>query len=524
MTHDPTVLERFGAVGEVRLVFANSDRAGDVLMPDGGAEAFRARAKAGEVFRCIVPDCDSPALSIVNRGDRRHGFSHRAGAGGHAPMGVAHLWSQLLIRDWLRAAYPTATVDLEVTTEDGSRRADVMFTSASGRQAAFEIQYAALTPAAWQARHRDYVAAGITDVWLWGHLPPQFRKYRREDGQIALNPTLEAVAAAGQPILWVNPIESLIGFATTEVRRWDTEPHQVLATHDSGLFEAHPLNEFSLTVERGFASNRLRYLIDTPARIEADRERRRAEAAAAAELAAARAAENAERKAVNLANYLRRMDVMAADALSKWQNTPERKKIIDYAGGTWPEFLGLTTSGADGTVIRIAIPPEIWQARMWVKHIRARPDRTEIHAWKLQLDLAQTGVHKEIAKVAVNSWLHQLVDRFIVERTGRGHGDARFVTVNAEERRRRDARARAADEADEAAHHQWFKGVIRVIPLPNDAVPFAIVSKRTRSGANACPACTGAMNDPDSLRLGYHSRCAPEIEAKYHVTIGIRER
>ena len=51
MAHDPAVLERFGAVGEVRLVFANSDRAGEVVMPDGEAEVFRGRAKAGEVFR-----------------------------------------------------------------------------------------------------------------------------------------------------------------------------------------------------------------------------------------------------------------------------------------------------------------------------------------------------------------------------------------------------------------------------------------------------------------------------------------
>ena len=434
-------------------MFANSDRAGDVLMPDGEAEAFRGRAKAGEVFRCIVPDCDSPALSIVNRGDRRHGFSHRAGAGGHAPMGVAHLWSQLLIRDWLRTAYPTATVDLEVTTEDGRRRADVMFTSATGRQAAFEIQYAGLTPAAWQARHDDYAAAGITDVWLWGHLLPHFRAQRREEGHLALNPTLEAVAAAGQPIPWVNPVAALIGLATTEVWRWDAEPHRLLTTRDHGLFEAHPLGDYRLTVEHGMTSDLLRYLIDTPARIEADKERRRA---AAAELAAGRAAEDAERKAINLANYLRRMDLMAAEALRKWEDTPERAKVIEYAGGTWPAFLVLTTSGADGTVIRISIPPEIWQARLWRKHFHARPDRTEILDWKLYLDLDQMGVHKEIAKVAVNSWLQQLVNLFIVERTGRGHGDARYVTRNNEERGRRAERGQAARQpSPEQTRSSW---------------------------------------------------------------------
>ena len=73
-------------------------------MPDGDAELFRVRAKVGETFRCVVDNCDSPALLVVDRRARRDGSSHRAGATGHPPTGVAHIHSQILIRDWLPSA------------------------------------------------------------------------------------------------------------------------------------------------------------------------------------------------------------------------------------------------------------------------------------------------------------------------------------------------------------------------------------------------------------------------------------
>ena len=61
-------------------------------------------------------------------------------------------------------------VKAEERTTTGERRADVMLTSPTGRQVAFEVQYAPLTVKAWRGRHRSYRAAGIVDVWLFGHL------------------------------------------------------------------------------------------------------------------------------------------------------------------------------------------------------------------------------------------------------------------------------------------------------------------------------------------------------------------
>ena len=101
------------------------------------------------------------------------------------------------------------------------------------------------------------------------------------------------------------------------------------------------------------------------------------------------------------------------------------------------------------------------------------------------------------------------------------------MICNVEERRRHVEREQAAQKADlaqEAAHNRWFEGVVRLIPLPEGAVPIRLLLNLTRSSARACPACTGAMNDSDSQRFGYHSRCAPAIEAKFHVTVAIRDR
>ena len=260
-----------------------------------------------------------------------------------------------------------------------------------------------------------------------------FRVHRREGGHLALNPTLEAVAAAGQPILWINPMLNLIGLATSPVTPWDSSPDRLLASKELGRFEAHPLDTFRLSAEHGFSSDRLRDLIGTPERLKREAALRRAEAAA-----------DAERKIANTEAYLVRMDQLAAERNIAWIASDERAKIIELAGGTWPAYLGLTTRAVNAVVMRLPIPAEQWQGRLWVKHMHARPDRTGIHSWKLYRDLAQMGVHERIAQIAVNSWLHQLVDLFVVERTERGRGDIRFVTRDNEDRRRRAERARAA--------------------------------------------------------------------------------
>jgi len=110
------------------MVYARLTNGSAVVMTDGDAAALKERQRAGEIYRCIVPDCPNEILNVVDRrGKKRDGFSHRVG-GGHG-VGLSHLQAQLRMRDWLRREYPTLIVELEETTDDRKSRADVMATS-----------------------------------------------------------------------------------------------------------------------------------------------------------------------------------------------------------------------------------------------------------------------------------------------------------------------------------------------------------------------------------------------------------
>jgi hypothetical protein len=62
------------------------------------------------------------------------------------------------------------SVRLERWTPERNRRADVEVCLSDGTVVALEAQRAAMTDAHWRARHRDYAATGIRDVWFWGSL------------------------------------------------------------------------------------------------------------------------------------------------------------------------------------------------------------------------------------------------------------------------------------------------------------------------------------------------------------------
>jgi hypothetical protein len=146
------------------------------LLPDGEADDLRDWSK--KELRCPVRDCPSPELTTVIRTRGRDGFMHYTGGGGHDLESLFHLQACERIGVWLRANHPACTVNKDETTAARERRADVMITAPDGRKVAFEIQYAALTPAKWQERHDSYRAADIGDVWLFGHSGAQLRPAR----------------------------------------------------------------------------------------------------------------------------------------------------------------------------------------------------------------------------------------------------------------------------------------------------------------------------------------------------------
>ncbi|MEV8312393.1 competence protein CoiA family protein [Streptomyces flavidovirens] len=103
-------------------------------------------------------------------GKVRMHFAHppgKAPAGGHHPETVWHITTKHALANWARGRVGVAGVRLEQWTPDRNRRADVAVRLDDGTQVALEAQRMLMTDDAWRARHRDYVRAGVVDVWFW---------------------------------------------------------------------------------------------------------------------------------------------------------------------------------------------------------------------------------------------------------------------------------------------------------------------------------------------------------------------
>ncbi|MDX2970971.1 competence protein CoiA family protein [Kribbella solani] len=119
-----------------------------------------------------LPEPREVPLIVKGRigGARRHHFSHpphEAPVGGHGPESWWHAEAKQLIATWARSQPDVAKVSIEHWTPDRRRRTDVQVTLRTGERLAIEVQQQPLTDQAWRARHCDYVAAGLLDVWLW---------------------------------------------------------------------------------------------------------------------------------------------------------------------------------------------------------------------------------------------------------------------------------------------------------------------------------------------------------------------
>lgn len=212
--------------GETRLVFARHRQRPDELfyLEDGTAKDQRQWAKA--TLECFMPVCHDRRLTTVSRTrtGRRDGFTHMRGAGGHSRESQFHLQAKELIARWVRERYPRLEVRTEQATIGRSRIADVMISSLDPpRLLAVEIQYSALDPDEWQARHESYAAQGIQDVWLFGH----HGRHLRTDAAhhtVKLTVLHRTILAAGQPLLWINPILGRIGTAAVDATTMCCQP------------------------------------------------------------------------------------------------------------------------------------------------------------------------------------------------------------------------------------------------------------------------------------------------------------
>jgi hypothetical protein len=102
---------------------------------------------------------------------------------------------KLVLAQWLRMQFPTATVTLEERLPGPNRIADVFMLHRDGQHQAIEFQCAPLELDEWQMRHAAYRDAGIIDTWIIGS--------NRLEKQEAF---LEAVLSFAREIVFLDPL------------------------------------------------------------------------------------------------------------------------------------------------------------------------------------------------------------------------------------------------------------------------------------------------------------------------------
>jgi hypothetical protein len=126
-----------------------------------------------------------------------------------------------MITTWAGERVPEgAVVREEETVKDEAtylhRRADVMATGRSGRQVAYEVEYKSFAVEAWRAKQADYDGQSIACAWLLGHTRVSLSKRTEHlDGHsvnlVALPLLASEIAAAGKPLVVVNPVTRQVG-------------------------------------------------------------------------------------------------------------------------------------------------------------------------------------------------------------------------------------------------------------------------------------------------------------------------
>jgi hypothetical protein len=353
----------FQGMPEARQVFARNSNGEIEYLENGAAQTFKDRRAAGETFSCVVPSCESPELTVVDRKqERRDGFAHLSN-GAHPGMGVAHLQSQLLVQRWIQERYPSLRVELEMTTEDGTRRADVMVVSPNtGARIAFEIQYAGMTPQEWEARHQSYRDQGIVDIWLWGYGGEHVRPDNSEPGRIRGSITLRSVSASGSTIFFIDPAWGQLGYVSCEPEPFAVPKVRALSLDGRGTLQSEPLNAFWFNADRELVSEALTALIRGGEIVSSALERARA-AEHARELRRERAAER----------FFDRIAQKAAAAEREWNESVDQKRILALFGSVPSVLRHLPLSG--NTPILLPVPPVVWQSHFYLRHIHGRPLR-----------------------------------------------------------------------------------------------------------------------------------------------------
>ncbi|MCX4682603.1 competence protein CoiA [Streptomyces sp. NBC_01433] len=197
-------------------------------------------------------------------------FAHPAGTappGGHSRETVWHINAKHRLAHWADSLPNVTRVRLEQWTPDRDRRADVHVILDDGARLALEAQRELITDELWQARHRDYAAAGVQDVWfmrpdtriphvLFAEGTPAWTLYHRDES---------AEARLGEPH------ERGPQWWTQDLRLFG--PHHPPCAGDRVACERFPLADLGLDADGvTFPPAMTRRLADQAARVRRDAE------------------------------------------------------------------------------------------------------------------------------------------------------------------------------------------------------------------------------------------------------------
>lgn len=226
---------------ETRQVWAlRKDTHEPYFLAEGAADEAKA---IRDSLRCISLECEI-RIDPVGGTERRHHFRHATGGcPGSAGESAMHLAGKAMLEEWLKEHAPEGS---RVKTEARvhPRRPDVLVTQPDSTRTAYEVEYKDWSVAPWEAKQADLDAAGVPVVWLIGHdrFTPFSTWHNNKEApvHVAVGPVPRAIAAAGKPILAINPITREVGTLMTSARRLyrglDTA-HLVLESIDDCRFD-----------------------------------------------------------------------------------------------------------------------------------------------------------------------------------------------------------------------------------------------------------------------------------------------
>lgn len=373
------------ASGDPRFIYAaHRDGSGLVLLPPGKAVEFRDFAR--RQLMCPVPGCPAPQITTVS-GDRRHHYRHLAkdATTEHGPETWYHLEAKQVLASWARERHPFAIVEQERVLGARDRIADVFVALPGGSRYAIEVQFSSLTPELFRERHQWYRDAGIIDVWLFIHAGVNLRTEWDNTVRVTYSPTGRAIADAGLRVLWVNPQQKMVGYATSPLkvgaRTYRTHPT------NEGEFTTEPIDNFKLT-RTGMSSDALVAVdADTAAARDATEKAKRAHAAAEGrrQEERKRRARAAEQLAARMYLDATQRAVRRAEIVARWNASPEAHDALNRFGG-----LVLPIWLLDDGELDLTVPGRVWKWWLVREIILPLPSGRNVTASLLLRELSRT--------------------------------------------------------------------------------------------------------------------------------------